>query len=106
MKTIMIINEDPVNINKIRNHFKNQEIEIICANNSRSGINFLNEHKGINLVLVKTKHPDLDNNALFPLNPRSDLSLNSIDNSMYLSEPFSEEEFSEFIKNHLKNNEL
>ena len=106
MKSIMIINEDPSNINKIRSYFENEEIEIICANSSRSGINFLNEHNDINLILVKTRHPDSDKNALFSLNPGSDVSANSLDDANYLSEPFSKDEFARFIKGQIQNSDL
>ena len=84
---------------------KDEEVSIISAENIRSGLSHLDKQKDINLILVNTHHPNSSKNALMLLNPSSDFSTDANDETLYLSKPFTKEQFTSFIK-HNTNQDL
>ena len=99
MKSIMIINEEKTTLDELQSFLNQEEIEIIDASNSRIGINKLNEIENIDLILVNSKNPNSDEEALFSLSPHSNLSIDSIDENNFLKKPFTKEQFKFFIDN-------
>jgi len=98
MKSIMIVNEDQTTIDNIKSYIKDEDIEIIQVDNSRTGLNYLDNPRRVNLILLNTYHPDSRQDALMILDPKSNLSTNATDETIYLSKPFTKEKFTSFLK--------
>ena len=101
MKSIMIIDDEKDLLEEIRTCLKDDEYQIITANNSREAIELMEQEKeeDFGLILINTSMPDSNTPALFSMKPKTkkDIDTNNIED--FLQKPFTKEQLLEFVKN-------
>lgn len=96
----MIVDELMPCINDIYQDSSEEEIEIITVKNSRTALEEMDSHSGIDLILVPSnKHADT---TYLSINPHSSFKDILEEPHSILERPFSREQLIEFIKTAMK----
>ena len=99
MKTIMIIDDEIAILNQARSFLKDNNVEIMTANNSREALTLMEHNEGVDLILIDTPMPCSDKTAFFPLKPQAKLETGPVDD--FLIKPFTKEQFINFVKKNI-----
>ncbi|RLF35232.1 MAG: hypothetical protein DRN08_03385 [Thermoplasmata archaeon] len=103
MRTIMIVDDEPEILEKVRSCLEDNEFDVVTALNSRQALEVLQsdeEEKNIDLILVDTHMPGTEKkSAFFPVKPNSKAKDSEISN--FLEKPFTKKQLLDFVKNNL-----
>lgn len=102
MPTIMII-DDKMNVEKIKQFLQQENIQIITAENNRQALETIDRtyDTPIDLILINTRLPGRKNStALFSLHPAQKKGFDNLKN--YLQKPFTKDQCIEFVKNKIQ----
>ena len=101
MKSIMIIDDEKDLLEEIRTCLKDDEYQIITANNSREAIELMEQEKeeDFGLILINTSMPDSNTPALFSMKPKTKKDIDTSNVEDFLQKPFTKEQLLEFVKN-------
>ena len=101
MKSIMIIDDEKDLLEEIRTCLKDDEYQIITANNSREAIELMEQEKeeDFGLILINTSMPDSNTPALFSMRPKTKRDIDTSNIEDFLQKPFTKEQLLEFVKN-------
>ena len=101
MKSIMIIDDEKDLLEEIRTCLKDDEYQIITANNSREAIELMEQEKeeDFGLILINTSMPDSNTPALFSMKPKTKKDIDTSNIEDFLQKPFTKEQLLEFVKN-------
>ena len=101
MKSIMIIDDEKDLLEEIETCLKDDEYQIITANNSREAIELMEQEKeeDFGLILINTSMPDSNTPALFSMKPKTKKDIDTSNIEDFLQKPFTKEQLLEFVKN-------
>jgi len=101
MKSIMIIDDEKDLLEEIRTCLKDDEYQIITANNSREAIELMEQEKeeDFGLILINTSMPNSNTPALFSMKPKTKKDIDTSNIEDFLQKPFTKEQLLEFVKN-------
>ena len=101
MKSIMIIDDEKDLLEEIRTCLKDDEYQIITANNSREAIELMEQEKeeDFGLILINTSMPDSNTPALFSMKPKTKKDIDTSNVEDFLQKPFTKEQLLEFVRN-------
>ena len=101
MKSIMIIDDEKDLLEEIKTCLKDDEYQIITANNSREAIELMEQEKeeDFGLILINTSMPDSNTPALFSMKPKTKKDIDTSNVEDFLQKPFTKEQLLEFVKN-------
>lgn len=101
MKSIMIIDDEKDLLEEIKTCLKDDDYQIITANNSREAIELMEQEKeeDFGLILINTSMPDSNTPALFSMKPKTKKDIDTSNVEDFLQKPFTKEQLLEFVKN-------
>ena len=101
MKSIMVIDDEKDLLEEIKTCLKDDEYQIITANNSREAIELMEQEKeeDFGLILINTSMPDSNIPALFSMKPKTKKDIDTSNVEDFLQKPFTKEQLLEFVKN-------
>ena len=105
MKSIMIIDDEKDLLEEIRTCLKDDEYQIITANNSREAIELMEQEKeeDFGLILINTSMPDSNTPALFSMKPKTKKDIDTSNVEDFLQKPFTKEQLLKFVKTKMSN---
>jgi DNA-binding response OmpR family regulator len=99
MKTIMIVDEEPLRLNQIKAFLEQENLEVVTAMDSRQALGHLKEEneETFDLILVNTQMPGSENStALYSMRPAMKKQPSGVEK--FLQKPFTNQQLLEFIK--------
>ncbi|MDH7507070.1 MAG: response regulator [Candidatus Thermoplasmatota archaeon] len=99
----MIVDDETSVLEYIKTCLKKEDIEVVTVDNNRKAFEILDDKKenDFNLILIKTKIPNTNTIALFPIKPNSTKNIDIVNEENFLKKPFTEEGLLDFIKKKL-----
>jgi DNA-binding NtrC family response regulator len=100
MKTIMIIDDKTNIIEEVKESLKQEDFELITAENNRKALKLIEEDKEnkYGLILIDTSMPDTKTPAFFSIKPKSNKNIDTSKKEDFLQKPFTKEQLLNFIK--------
>ena len=100
MKTIMIIDDETNIIEEVKESLKQEDFELITAENNRKALELIEEDKEnkYGLILIDTSMPDTKTPAFFSIKPKSNKNIDTSKKEDFLQKPFTKEQLLNFIK--------
>lgn len=100
MKTIMIIDDKTNIIEEVKESLKQEDFELITAENNRKALELIEEDKEnkYGLILIDTSMPDTKTPAFFSIKPKSNKNIDTSKKEDFLQKPFTKEQLLNFIK--------
>lgn len=95
----MIIDDEVAVLDQARSFLKDDNIDIMTANNSREALTLMENIEGLDLILIDTLMPCSDKTAFFSLKPQSKLETGQVDD--FLIKPFTKEQLVNFVKKNI-----
>jgi len=101
MKSIMVIDDEKDLLEEIKTCLKDDDYQIITANNSREAIELMEQEKeeDFGLILINTSMPNSNTPALFSMKPKTKKDIDTSNIEDFLQKPFTKEQLLEFVKN-------
>ena len=102
IKTIMIVDDEPEVLEKVKSYLDDNEFDVVTAMNSRQALEILDdeEDENVDLILVNTQMPGSNKNGFFSMKPKSRAHTAKTD--AFLQKPFTREQLRDFVRNKMK----
>jgi len=101
MKTIMIIDDEPDILEKVKSCLESDDFEVVTATNSREALELMEDkEENFGLILIDTFMPGGDESAFFSMKPKSKTDTSEMED--FLQKPFTEEQLIDFVKTKIK----
>jgi len=99
MKTVMIVNDESIILEKAKDIFKEHDLELVSVKNNREALEIMQDNeKKYELILVDSLTPDSKKPAFFPMKPSNTKNIDTTNDEDFLKKPFTNEELISFIK--------
>ena len=100
MKTIMIVDDEPDILEKVRSCLEYDEFDVVTVVDSRKALELLegNKEESFGLILIDTPMPGTKKSALFSMKPGSKMDVKAGDVDDFLQKPFTDEQLLDFVK--------
>ena len=99
MKTVMIVNDESIILEKAKDIFKEHDLELVSVKNNREALVIMQDNeKKYELILVDSLTPDSKKPAFFPMKPSNTKNIDTTNDEDFLKKPFTNEELISFIK--------
>ena len=107
MKSIMIIDDEKDLLEEIRTCLKDDDFQVITANNSREAIELMEHEReeDFGLILINTSMPNSKAPALFSMKPKNRKDIDTSNEADFLQKPFTKEQFLTFVKSRMNTDE-
>jgi DNA-binding NtrC family response regulator len=96
----MIVDDENDVLHNVKNFLKENEINVVCAENSRQALQHLEKEETVDLILIDTPMPCSDKTALFSMKPNIKNVPSEMDN--FLQKPFTKEQLLTFLQDKLE----
>lgn len=98
MKSIMVIDDEKDLLEEIKTCLKDDDFQIVTANNSREAIKLMEQEEDFGLILIDTSMPNSKTPALFSMKPQTKKDIDTSNSEDFLQKPFTKEQLVDFVK--------